>query len=129
MTGLLAPANAGGLDMDYSVITIGDPNAPMPDYGFIGDPFNLLYIAVFAAFIAIVLYAGKNRLVVRRPESELVLAQAKKIAKASLPESYLAYAQVIANMVRTNDEKAAALLCLVVEHGVPGADAVKRRHP
>lgn len=119
VSGLLASGNAGGFGMDYSILTIGDPNAPEPDFGFIGNPFYLYYIAVFAAAIAVVVFAGKNKLAVPRPESELSLAGARQIAKTALPKEALEYANVIAQMVRTDDEKAAALLCLAAERGVP----------
>ena len=119
VSGLLASGNAGGVGMDYSVVTIGDPNAPLPDFGFIGNPFYLYYIVVFAAAIAVVIFAGKNKLAVLRTEGELSLAGARRIAKAALPRPVLDYANVIAGMVRSDDEKAAALLCLAAEHGVP----------
>ncbi len=118
LTGLLTSANAGGLKMDYSVVTIGDPNAPLPDHGFWGDPYMAVYAALFAAAIAVVVFAGKNRLVIPRPEAELTLMRAKKTAKRLLPGAYYAYAAFIAQMVRGDDEKSAALLCLVCEQGV-----------
>jgi hypothetical protein len=118
VSGLLWPVNAGGLKLDYSVITIGDPNATVTDFGFFGDPANLIFIALFAAVIAVVLFAGRHKLVVRRPESERVLARAQRIAKETLSENYLAYAEQIGKLVETDDEKSAALLCLVMEQGV-----------
>lgn len=118
VSGLLSEGNAGGLNMDYAVVTIGDPNAPEPNFGFWGNPYNLLYVLVFAVLILLVLYAGKNRLVVRRPEGEASLKAARKFAKTTLPKEHLEYAQLIAKMVRTDDEKAAALLCLMLERGV-----------
>ena len=119
VSGLLASGEAGGIGMDYSVVTIGDPNAPLPDFGFIGNPFYLYYIAVFAAAIAVVIFAGKNKLAVLRPEGELSLAGARSIAKTALPKPALDYANIIVGMVRSDDEKAAALLCLAAERGVP----------
>ena len=104
--------------MDYSILTIGDPNAPLPDFGFIGNPFYLYFIAVFAAAIVVALYAGKNRLVVRRTQSELTLAGAKRIAKHTLNKEQLTYARLIAQRVDADDAKSAALLCLAVERGV-----------
>jgi membrane protease YdiL (CAAX protease family) len=116
--GLLFPVNAGGMQVDYSVVSVGDPNAAMPDFGFFGDPAGLIIIGIFAAVIAVVLLVGRKKLVVRRPESERVLARAQRIAKATLPADYLTYAQLVGAMVEPDDAKSAALLYLVMEQGV-----------
>lgn len=119
VSGLLSSGNAGGIQMDYSIVTIGDPNAPLPDFGFVGNPFYLFYIVIFAGAIALVVFAGKNKLVVPRTEGEISLAGARSIAKTALPKPVLDYANMITRMLRTDDEKAAALMCLAAEHGVP----------
>ena len=119
VSGLLSSGNAGGVEMDYSILTIGDPNAPEIDFGFLGNPFYLFYIAMFAAAIALVVFAGKNKLTVRRSESELSLAGARNIAKTALPAEMRAYADSLGRMLSNDDEKAAALLCLAAERGVP----------
>lgn len=119
VSGLLSSGNVGGVGMDYSILTVGDPNAPEIDFGFLGNPFYLYYIALFAAAIAVVVFAGKNKLSVQRPESEISLAGARKIAKNVLPGTMLDYANAIGLMLNTDDEKAAALLCLAAERGVP----------
>jgi hypothetical protein len=118
VSGLLFAVNAGGMNVDYSVITVGDPNAPVPEFGFFGDPTNLLVIALFAAVMAVVVFAGRNKLAVRRPESERGLAIARRFAGKTLPEPTLDYAERIAAMVERDDAKSAALLCLVMEQGV-----------
>ena len=118
VSGLLFAVNAGGMNVDYSVITVGDPNAPVPDFGFFGDPSYLMVLALFAAVVAVVVFAGRGRLAVRRPESERVWAIARRIAKKMLPEGQLAYAERIAAMVEPDDAKSAALLCMVMEQGV-----------
>ena len=64
-SGLMASGSIGGLTMDYAAVRIGDMGIGQ-DYGIIGDPRDLLSIGLMIAAIALVLFAGKNRLVVRR---------------------------------------------------------------
>jgi membrane protease YdiL (CAAX protease family) len=118
VSGLLFTVNAGGMKVDYSVVTVGDPAAAAPEFGFFGNPSYLIAIALFAALSAAVVFAGRGRLAVRRPESERVLAIARHIAKRTLPEGHMAYAERISATVEQDNAKAAALLCLVMERGV-----------
>jgi len=118
VSGLLFPVNAGGMKVDYSVITVGDPTAAAPDFGFFGNPAYLIAVALFAVLSAAVVFIGRGQLFVRRPEGERSLAIARHIAKKTLPEGHLAYAEQIAAMVEQDDAKAAALLYLVMEQGV-----------
>jgi len=118
VSGLLFPVNAGGMKVDYSIITVETSAAAAPDFGILGNPAYLLAVVLFAALSAAVVFAGRGRLFVQRPESERSLNIARRIAKKTLPQSHLAYAQRIAAMVEQDDAKAAALLCLVMEQGV-----------
>jgi len=118
VSGLLFPVNAGGMKVDYSIIKAGDPAAAAPDFGFFGNPEYLYALAIFAALAAVVIFGGRGRLFVRRPEDERSLNIARYIAKKTLPERHLAYAERIADMVEQDDAKAAALLYLVMEQGV-----------
>lgn len=118
VSGLLFPVNAGGMKVDYSIITVEDPAAAAPDFGFFGNPAYLYALAIFAALVTVVIFAGRGRLFVRRPESERSLNIARHIARKMLPERHLSYAERIASMVEQDDAKAAALLYLIMEQGV-----------
>lgn len=64
-TGLVAKIDIGGLSIDYAVVTLGD-DIPTVEESLIGDPGHLVYIVIFLVVIALILFAGKNKLVVRR---------------------------------------------------------------
>ncbi len=63
--GLLAPIEMvkGLVPIDYAIFETDQ--AAVESYGIIGDPSYLLLIGIFAAAIAILLFVGKNRLMIR----------------------------------------------------------------
>ncbi len=65
--GLLAPIELGsGLPaVDYAVFDTGE--ATQIDYGILGDPYYLILIGIFLAAIAVLLFVGRNKLIVRAP--------------------------------------------------------------
>lgn len=65
--GLLAPMSLGsGLPaVDYALFDV--PQTTEPSYSILGDPFYLILIGVFLAAIALLLFVGKNKLIVRTP--------------------------------------------------------------
>jgi len=62
--GLLLPMSISGLKIDYAIFhtntVLEEAEATL-----IGDPYYLVFIGVFAVLIALLLFTGKNRLVVR----------------------------------------------------------------
>ncbi len=70
--GLLAPMEmvTGLAPLDYALF---DTNGTTElSYGIIGDPYYLIFIGVFLIAVALLLFAGKNRLMVRVPRSVAV---------------------------------------------------------
>ena len=70
--GLLGPISMGaGLPaVDYAVFDTGD--ATEISYGILGDPYYLILIGIFLAAIAVLLFIGKNKLVVRTPQLTVI---------------------------------------------------------
>ncbi|MEL7603399.1 MAG: CPBP family glutamic-type intramembrane protease [Bacillota bacterium] len=64
--GLLLPMSLSGMSIDYAIFrtnTVLEEARPT----LIGEPFYLILIGIFSALIALLLFAGKNKLVVRAP--------------------------------------------------------------
>ena len=64
--GLLLPMSLSGLNIDYAIFhtnTVLEES----EVTFLGDPSYLIFIGVFLALTALLLFAGKNRLVVHAP--------------------------------------------------------------
>jgi uncharacterized protein len=63
--GLLAPIEMveGLIPMDYALFNAGESNEI--SYGIIGDPSYLILIGVFAIAVAILLFVGKSKLIIR----------------------------------------------------------------
>lgn len=72
--GLLAPIPMGtGLaPVDYAMFDTGE--ATEFSYGILGDPYYLILIGIFLAAIAILLFIGKNKLIVPAPQLTVVEA-------------------------------------------------------
>lgn len=73
--GLLAPIEMvkGLVPIDYAIFET--EQAAVESYGIIGDPSYLLLIGIFAAAIAILLFVGKNKLMMRVPRPASPLPQ------------------------------------------------------
>ncbi len=69
LQGLVYPVIIGPMTLNYSVISVGDTGFLTQDYGIIGDPAYLISLVIFAAAILWVLFAGKNRIVVRKTDA------------------------------------------------------------
>lgn len=67
--GLLGPVSMGkGLPpVDYAMFNAGKVMEDAP-YTIVGDPYYLILIGVFLAAIALLLFAGQGRLIVRAPQ-------------------------------------------------------------
>lgn len=61
--GLLISTDIGGLNMDYALFKTDEVTEI--SYGIIGDPYYLVLIGMFAAAIAVLLFIGGNKLIVR----------------------------------------------------------------
>ena len=66
--GLLAPISLGGglPSVDYALFDV--PEATELSYGLLGDPYYLILIGIFLAAIALLLFVGKNKMIVRAPQ-------------------------------------------------------------
>lgn len=80
--GLFFPVVYGQLATSYSMFTVST-DVPI-DWGIFGSPVVLPGIALCILLIALVLFAGKNRLVVTQTEGEQMVFRARRIAKSSL---------------------------------------------
>jgi membrane protease YdiL (CAAX protease family) len=67
--GLLGPVSMGkGLPpVDYAMFNAGKVMEDAP-YTIVGDPYYLILIGVFLAAIALLLFSGQGRLIVRAPQ-------------------------------------------------------------
>ena len=65
--GLFTEIRIAGVSMDYSIIKFKNVDF-YPEVGnWIGNPTDLIPIALFLVAIALMLFVGKNRIVVKRP--------------------------------------------------------------
>lgn len=64
--GLLVPMSLSGLTVDYAIFHTNSVIEEAPP-SVIGDPFYLILIGIFAILIALLLFVGQNKLVVRAP--------------------------------------------------------------
>ena len=71
--GLLGPISMGvGLaPVDYAVFDTGEIAEGM-SYGFLGDPYYLVMIGIFVIAIAILLFVGSGKLIIRAPQQETI---------------------------------------------------------
>jgi|AGTN01.3.fsa_nt_gi CAAX amino terminal protease family. len=79
--GLLVPMKLGsGLpQVDYALFDAGETGGDI-SFGIIGDPSYLILIGVFAIAVAILLFAGGNRLIARAPQPRPMGAPASESA-------------------------------------------------
>lgn len=67
LQGLFIDIRIAGVTMDYSIIKFEDVDFYPENVGVIGSPTDLIAIGFLIAAIAVVLFAGKNRIVVEKP--------------------------------------------------------------
>jgi membrane protease YdiL (CAAX protease family) len=67
-TGLITAISISGYMLDYAVVQLGDVT-PVEDVNILGSPIDFIAIGVFLVGIALLLFAGKRRLVVPAPEA------------------------------------------------------------
>ena len=82
MAGLASPFVHGHIVTNYSMLTLNTD--ALTDWGTVGSPYMLPVISLDIILIALVLFAGKNRLVTRPTEGEQMYFRALGIAKTAL---------------------------------------------
>lgn len=115
--GLISPIDVSIWRIDYSIISFGEESAVAMDYGFWGDPMELLPIGVGLAAIALVLFVGKNRLLVQVSYEKWMYEKALRVAvKAHRKEvdaggtKYINHPITVSDMVTGDVQKTVALL-------------------
>lgn len=112
-TGCVSPVPLGPYNIGYSVLS-GDFSAEQ------GTASHIIATALFLSVIALLLFAGRNRLVVARTEKQKELDGAMKILKGAA-KGYREFRQYALRVAETakGDAKQAALLHYAVRCGYP----------
>ncbi len=118
-TGCIAPVDLGPYRVEYAVFS--SPAVYEDDHIY----YVIAVITLFAA-IAVLLFAGKNRLVVRKTEQQVLHAKALKLAGNVITDSALrGYVRRVTELAEGDEGKTAALLYHPLRAGIP-AEYIRR---
>lgn len=102
----------GPFELDWAVFTAAVPAQE-------DTLITIVQFGVLLAALALMLFAGKNRLVVRKTQEQIRLQNALGIAKKALKgdKAALSYAMRVAELAQSSEGKLAALLYHAVSYG------------
>lgn len=115
--GLITPIDISIWRIDYSIISFGEDSALVTNTGFWGSAMELIPIGIGLIAIALILFAGENRLVVHVPYEKWMAENALRVAvKAHRKEvdaggtKYIHHPIAVSQMVSGDVQKTVALL-------------------
>lgn len=111
-TAILTPVLIGPYEIGYAIFTA--PEIPEDEPLLVVIEFSILLAA-----IALLLFAGRNRLVVKRTEEQIKLAKALGITKQAIAgdKAALSYAMRVSELAQGGEGKVAALLYHALSYG------------
>lgn len=110
-TGCIAPIDLGPFRIEYTMFESPAVYEEDPIY-------TVIAVIMFIAMISLLLFAGRNRLVVRKTQEQMLLGRALKLAKESITDrGQLSFARRISELTEGNGGKTAALLYYAISYG------------